>query len=156
MEHPIEGLMSTAMQQLKEMIDVDTIIGKPIETKEGTVIVPISKVAFGFAAGGSEFNTSPIEETKKKGLEEETKHSLPFGGGSAAGVDIVPIGFLVINDAGEKMLPVNHCNALDKLLDYLPDIVEKVSHMLCKEKTYTYEFYEDTGDAETGEEVEDE
>lgn len=83
-EHPIEGLMNTAMNNLKDMIDVDTIIGESIETANGTVIIPVSKVCFGFAAGGSEFNMSTLEETKRKGSEEETKHALPFGGGSGA------------------------------------------------------------------------
>ena len=151
--HPIEGLMNTAMNNLKEMIDVDTVIGKPIETKEGTVIVPVSKVCFGFAAGGSEFNTSTLEETKKKGLEEETRHSLPFGGGSAAGVNIVPVGFLVISESGTKMLPVNHCNAIDKLLDYVPDLIDKITEVVTGERTYTYEFYEEN-DEDEGKEME--
>ena len=109
-EHPIEGLMNTAMHNLKEMIDVNTVIGKPIETKNGMVIVPVSKVSFGFAAGGSEFNTSALEETKKKGLEEETKLSFPFGGGSAAGVNIVPVGFLVISE-GIQPMPTHFSDA---------------------------------------------
>ena len=97
-EHPIEGLMNTAMNNLRDMIDVNTIIGDSIETANGTVIIPISKVSFGFAAGGSEFNMSTLEETKRSGSEEETKHALPFGGGSGAGVHIEPIGFLVITE----------------------------------------------------------
>ena len=72
-EHPIEGLMNTAMNNLRDMIDVNTIIGEAIETSNGTVIIPVSKVCFGFAAGGSEFNSSTLEETKRKGTEEETK-----------------------------------------------------------------------------------
>lgn len=88
-EHPIEGLMNTTMNNLKEMIDVNTIIGDSIETANGTVIVPVSKLCFGFAAAGSEFNSSTLEETKRNGNEEETKHTLPFGGGSGAGVPII-------------------------------------------------------------------
>ncbi len=149
-EHPIEGLMNTAMKNLKEMIDVDTVIGKPIETKEGTVIVPISKVCFGFAAGGSEFNASALEQTKKKGLEEETRLSLPFGGGSVAGVNITPVGFLVISDTGTKIIPVSHSNALDKLLEYIPDLIEKVGEMVSHEKTYTYEFYQEDREQDKG------
>lgn len=142
-EHPIEGLMNTAMNNLKDMIDVNTIIGESIETVNGTVIIPISKVCFGFAAGGSEFNASTLEETKRKGGEEETKHALPFGGGSGAGVKIVPVGFLVITESGAKMLPVDHCSAIDKLLDYVPEVIEKIGEIFEKEKVYTYEFYED-------------
>ncbi len=142
-EHPIEGLMNTAMNNLKEMIDVNTIIGDSIETASGTVIIPISKVCFGFAAGGSEFNMSTIEETRRKGNDEETKHALPFGGGSGAGVHVEPVGFLVITENSTKMLPVDHCSAIDKLLDFVPDIIEKVTDLFDREKTYTYEFYED-------------
>ena len=142
-QHPIEGLMNTAMNNLRDMIDVNTIIGDAIETTNGTVIIPVSKVSFGFAAGGSEFNSSALEETKRKGTEEETKSTLPFGGGSGAGVNIVPIGFLVVNESGTKMLPVDHCSAIDKLLDYVPEVIEKVAEIFNSEKTYTYEFYED-------------
>ena len=142
-EHPIEGLMNTAMNNLIDMIDVNTIIGDSIETANGTVIIPISKVSFGFAAGGSEFNMSTLEETKRSGSEEETKHALPFGGGSGAGVHIEPIGFLVITEGSTKMIPVDHCNAIDKLLDYVPDVIDKITQLFDRDRTYTYEFYED-------------
>ena len=142
-EHPIDGLMNTTMNNLKEMIDVNTIIGNSIETANGTVIVPISKLCFGFAAGGSEFNMSTLEETKRNGGNEETKHCLPFGGGSGAGAKIEPVGFLVITESSTKMIPVDHCNAIDKLLDYVPDIIEKITDFFDRDKVYTYEFYED-------------
>ena len=79
-EHPIQGLMNTAMENLKDMIDVNTVIGETIELENGTAIIPVSKVVFGFAAGGSEFNMGTLEQTKKQGVDEETKYSLPFGG----------------------------------------------------------------------------
>ena len=142
-EHPIEGLMLTTMNSIQDMVDVNTIIGDSIETANGTVIIPISKVSFGFAAGGSEFNMSTLEETKRSGSEEETKHALPFGGGSGAGVHIEPIGFLVITEGSTKMIPVDHCNAIDKLLDYVPDVIDKITQLFDRDRTYTYEFYED-------------
>ena len=80
---------------------------------------------------------------QRQGSEEETKHALPFGGGSGAGVHIVPVGFLVITENSTKMLPVNHCSAIDKLLDYVPDLIEKIGDIFGGEKVYTYEFYED-------------
>ena len=64
--------------------------------------------------------------------------------GSGAGVNIQPVGFLVITENSAKMLPVNHCNAIDKLLDYVPDIMDKIADICSRNKTYTYEFYEDT------------
>ena len=81
-EHPIEGLMTTAMNSIQDMIDVNTIIGEPIETSNNIVIIPISKVSFGFAAGGSEFKGETIDEYKKADKEEAIQYRLPFGGGS--------------------------------------------------------------------------
>ena len=141
-EHPIQGLMNTVMSNLREMIDVNTVVGETIELENGTVIVPILKVCFGFAAGGSEFNMGTLEQTKKQGLDEENKYSLPFGGGSGAGVNIQPVGFIVITENSAKMLPVNHCSAIDKLLDYVPELIDKISDMCCGDRTYTYEFYD--------------
>lgn len=131
-EHPIEGLMTTAMSSIQDMIDVNTIIGEPIETSNNIVIIPISKVSFGFAAGGSEFKGETIDEYSKKDKEEEIQYRLPFGGGSGAGVTINPIAFLVIQPNNVKLIPVNHSSSLDKLLDYIPDLIEKTNNMLNK------------------------
>lgn len=124
-EHPIEGLMRTAMNSIQDMVDVNTIIGEPIETSENVMIIPISKVCFGFAAGGSEFNTETLNEYKKKDKEEEMQYKLPFGGGSGAAVSINPVAFLVINGENIKLMPINHASAVDKLIDYIPDVVDK-------------------------------
>lgn len=124
-EHPIEGLMKTAMNSIQDMVDVNTIIGEPIETAADIMIIPISKVCFGFAAGGSEFNTETLDEYKKKEKEEEMQYRLPFGGGSGAGVTINPVAFLVINKENIKLMPINHTSTVDKLLDYIPDILDK-------------------------------
>ena len=126
-EHPIEGLMTTAMNSIQDMIDVNTIIGEPIETSNNIVIIPISKVSFGFAAGGSEFKGETVDEYKKADKEEEIQYRLPFGGGSGAGVSINPIAFLVITKDNVKLIPVNHSSSIDKLLDYIPDLIEKVN-----------------------------
>lgn len=129
-EHPIEGLMTTAMNSIQDMIDVNTIIGEPIETSNNIVIIPISKVAFGFAAGGSEFKGETVDEYTRKEKEEEIQYRLPFGGGSGAGVTINPIAFLVIQPSGVKLMPVNHSSSIDKLLDYMPDLMEKTNSMM--------------------------
>jgi len=131
-EHPIEGLMNTAMNSIKDMVDVNTIIGEPIETSNNIIIIPISKVGFGFAAGGSEFKGETVNEYTKKEKEEEIQYRLPFGGGSGAGVSITPIAFLVVQSGTVKLLPVSHSSAIDKLLDYVPDLVEKANTMLNK------------------------
>ena len=126
-EHPIEGLMTTAMNSIQDMIDVNTIIGEPIETSNNIIIIPISKVGFGFAAGGSEFKGETIDEYTKKEKEEAIQYRLPFGGGSGAGVSITPIAFLVVQSNNVKLLPVSHSSAIDKLLDYVPDLVDKMN-----------------------------
>lgn len=131
-EHPIEGLMTTAMNSIQDMIDVNTIIGEPIEASNNIVIIPISKVSFGFAAGGSEFKGETIDEYKKVEKEEQIQYRLPFGGGSGAGVTINPVAFLVIQSNNVKLMPVNHSSSVDKLLDYVPDLIEKTNCMMNK------------------------
>lgn len=131
-EHPIEGLMSAAMTSIQDMVDVNTIIGDPIETSNNIVIIPISKVCFGFAAGGSEFNEETIDEYNRKEKEEMIQYKLPFGGGSGAGVSINPVAFLVVQEENVKLLPVNHSSAIDRLLDYVPDLFEKVNSIINK------------------------
>ena len=135
-EHPIEGLMTTAMNSIQDMIDVNTIIGEPIETSNNIVIIPISKVSFGFAAGGSEFKGETVDEYRKREKEEEVQYRLPFGGGSGAGVTINPIAFLVIQGENVKLMPVNYSSSIDKLLDYIPDLLDKTNNMInkCKQK----------------------
>lgn len=131
-EHPIEGLMETAMNSIKDMIDVNTIIGDPIETTNGMVIIPISKVCFGFAAGGSEFKGETIDEYKKKDKEEEVQYRLPFGGGSGAGISINPVAFVIVLKDAIKVLPIEHSSAIDKLMDYVPDLMEKANMIVDK------------------------
>ena len=132
-EHPIEGLMLTAMNSIRDMVDVNTIIGEPIETSNNIIIIPISKVGFGFASGGSEFSTETINEYNKKEKDEQISYKLPFGGGSGAGVNIAPVAFLVIQGNNVKLLPINHSSAIDRLLDYVPDLIEKTNNILNKQ-----------------------
>ena len=130
--HPIEGLMLTAMSSIENMIDVNTIIGEPIETSNNIVIIPISKVCFGFAAGGSEFKGETINEYSKKDKDEKVQYRLPFGGGSGATVSINPIGFIIVENDKVRLLPVTHTSCLDKILDYIPDLFEKINKSACK------------------------
>lgn len=131
-EHPIEGLMETAMNSIQDMVDVNTIIGEPIETTNNMMIIPISKVCFGFAAGGSEFSGETIDEYKKKDKEEQVQYRLPFGGGSGAGVSINPVAFLVVCKDSIKLMPISHTSTIDKLMDYVPDVIEKAHKILDK------------------------
>jgi sporulation protein YtfJ len=126
-DHPIQGLMKEAMENLKEMVDVNTIIGDPVETPDGSVILTVSKVGFGFAAGGSEF----VIDGNHEGQHGETKQ--PFGGGSGGGVSITPIAFLIVGSKGVKMIHLDEgTHLLEKMLDLAPQVVDKIQSMLSK------------------------
>ena len=125
-DHPIQGLMTTAMENLKEMIDVNTIIGDPVETPDGSVILTVSKVGFGFAAGGSEFG---VEGQSSSGQGSDQKMG-PFGGGSGGGVSITPVAFLIVSSNGVKMVHLDESTHLyEKILDLAPQAVDKIQQM---------------------------
>lgn len=109
--------MKTAMESIKGMVDVNTVIGDAVEAPDGSVIIPVSKVGLGFAAGGSEF-----------GVPKETE--LPFGGGSGAGVSVQPVGFLVVGQGAVRLLPINHGAIFDRIVDLIPQLVDKVQAVL--------------------------
>lgn len=125
-EHPIQGIMSTALSNIKEMVDVNTIVGNPVTTPDGTVIIPVSKVAFGFCAGGTEFGNPVVKE---EGLKSN------FGGGSGAGVSITPVAFLVVNGTNVRMLSMSSAStAADKIVDMIPEILTKFKEIVGKDK----------------------
>lgn len=131
-EHPIEGLMLAAMDSIRDMIEVDTIIGDTIQVQENVNIIPISKVSFGFAAGGSEFKGESIEDYKRREDEENISYRNPFGGGSGAGVSIKPVVFLVVQGENVKLLPVEHNCTIDRIIDYMPELCEKAEKLMDK------------------------
>lgn len=137
-QHPIEALMTTAMQSIKEMVDVNTIVGDAVQSPDGTVIIPISKVTFGFAAGGGEYNytSESTQENGRNGTDEdETQESeglYPFAGGSGAGVSINPVAFMVVGNGQIKLLPVNINTTVDKLLDLVPEFLCKLENVMKK------------------------
>ncbi|CAJ1001778.1 MULTISPECIES: GerW family sporulation protein [Bacillales] len=125
-DHPIQGLMRTAMENIKQMVDVNTIIGDPVETPDGSVILPISKVGFGFAAGGSEFQY----EKDHAGVLGH-----PFGGGSGGGVSITPVAFLVVGKQGIRSIPLENTTHLyDRILDSIPQVVDKLQSLMGKKE----------------------
>lgn len=129
-DHPIQGLMKTTMEQLSKMVDVSTIVGEPIETPDGSIILPISKVGFGFAAGGSEF------EYSRQASGDHQHHgeaSHPFGGGSGGGVSITPVAFLVVGKQGVRSIPLESSSHLyDRILDSVPQFVDRIQGMFSK------------------------
>jgi len=123
--HPIESLMKTAMENLKEMVDVNKIVGDAVETPDGSVIIPISRVSFGFAAGGTEFE----HQAEGNGRNSPAPTGLPFGGGSGGGVMVQPVAFLVAGQGQVRLLPVDHHAMLDRLIDLAPQLVEKIQEL---------------------------
>jgi sporulation protein YtfJ len=126
-DHPIEALMKTAMESIKEMVDVNTVVGDPVETPDGTVIIPVSRVSCGFAAGGGEYDTSSKEEKTQA-------NNLPFGGGSGAGVSVQPMGFLVVGQNQVRMLPVDGNMVVDRIIDVAPQVLNQIQSMFNKGK----------------------
>ena len=123
MEHPIGSLMDTTMEKIKEMIDVNTNIGEPITSPDGTLIIPVSKVSYGFAAGGSDLPT-----------KKENKDC--FGGGSGAGVTIQPVAFLTVYQGDVRLVSVDREEGTaDKLVNMIPDVLKKVKGVFKKDKS---------------------
>lgn len=115
MNNNVEGVLGTTMDKIKQMVDVDTIVGNPINAKNGSMILPISKVSYGFGAGGSDYDS-------KKGDKNL------FGGGSGAGINITPIAFLVITENDVKLLQIeSFTGALDRVISMAPDLITKIS-----------------------------
>ncbi len=123
-QHPIENLMKTTLENIKDMVDVNTIIGDAVHTQDGSTIIPISKVGFAFAAGGSdmEFSNKNYEVNKLN----------PFGGGAGAGVTIKPVGFLVVREDAIRLLPIDHNNTYEKIIDSIPQLIETFKGVLGK------------------------
>ena len=122
-EHPIQGLMNVTMDKIRQMADSNTIIGKPIKTDDGTTILPVSKVSFGFASAGTDFDG---KNAANKDL---------FGGGSGAGVNIQPVAFLVVKDGCVRTIQLaDGSNTIDRALTMLPELVDKVSALLKKDE----------------------
>lgn len=124
-KHPVNDLMAATIEKIKEAVDANTIVGEPILAGE-ILLIPVSKISFGFGTGGSEFT----------GKGAQTPAVNPFGGGGGAGVKITPVCFLSVHGSSVRVLPVDATaeTSLDRLVDLIPDIVNKISEMLEKKK----------------------
>lgn len=124
-EGNLNQLFAACLQGLRDMVDVNTIVGDPIETPEGTTIIPISKVSFGFGVGGGEVDGA-----------DAAKKDSGFGGGSGGGVSISPVGFLVVSNGDVKMLSIDASSPLDQLVTSIPTIVDTVKSFFAKRNDY--------------------
>ena len=116
-KHPIEEIMGVSMDKIREMVDINTIIGEPISSPDGTIIIPVSKVSFGFVSGGSDLPSAAADK---------------FARGAGAGVTVKPQSFIVIKRDGDvKLLEMGEkASPIESVVDALPDIVEKIKSML--------------------------
>lgn len=125
-EQQVENLIKSTMENLKNMVDVNTVIGTAVETKDGSYIIPVSRLSFGFASGGSEYSCQ----------DHHTSSTVfPFGGGSGAGVSVKPVAFLVVKEDGVRMLPVEQDTTYDRIVDTVPqilDIIKSLIKDICK------------------------
>lgn len=120
--HPIEGMMDNTLEKIKQMADSNAVVGEPITSPDGTVIIPISKVSYGFASGGSDLPT----KQPQKDL---------FGGGAGAGVTITPIAFLTVSNGNTKLLQVDPFHSsLDRVIGMVPDLMDRLKDFLDKKK----------------------
>ena len=126
MNHSISEMMTSSMEKLQQLVDVNTIVGKPITTPEGVTIIPVSKVKIGMGGGGSDFTTKTMKADREN----------PFGGGMGCGVNIDPVAFLVVRGESVRMLPVAEpaSTTLDRLVEQAPDLLDKLADFLDSRK----------------------
>ena len=117
-QHPIDTMMQTTMEQIRSMVDVNTVIGSPVTGTQGATIIPISKVSFGFIAGGGEY----MADDHRRAVPAE---HYPFAGGTGAGVSVQPVGFLVVNEDCVKVLPAQANSAMERVVELLPQLMEE-------------------------------
>ena len=116
----VEQIMTEAISKLKSVIDVNTVVGNPITTFDGTTIIPISKVSAGFIAGGGEFN-------QNKDMKKNKDLDFPFAGGSGTGFSINPIGFLVETKNGIKLINIDNKSSYENILEIIKNVTDKIN-----------------------------
>ena len=126
MNHPLSEMLGDIMSKIREMIDVNTVVGAPITTPDGVTIIPVTKVSIGYGGGGSDFATKNYPAGRDNA----------FGGGAGAGVTITPVAFLVIRGENVRMLPIAEpaSTSVDRLIELLPDILDKADDFLASRK----------------------
>ena len=118
MSQNLPNMLENTIAKIREMVDVNSVIGTPITTPDGVTIIPVSKVSVGFGGGGSDFVS-----------RNANKHENPFGGGVGAGVKVTPVAFLIVKEGNVRMLPVaTPANTTaDRLVEMVPDTLDKIS-----------------------------
>ncbi len=125
-EHPIQSLFTTTLESINSMIDVNTVIGDPLETPDGMLIIPISRVTFGFAVAGGNMDIGGGGQNQQGQQKQNKQGEADFGGGSGAAVSLQPVAFLIVDDESVHLLPVNEDNPYLKLLQIVPEVAEEI------------------------------
>ena len=121
MENKVQGLLGVSIDKIREMVDVSTVIGDAMTLEDGTTLIPVSRVTYGFASGGSDLPTKGNQEL--------------FGGGGGAGINIIPIAFLVVSDGNVRVLPlVASPDTFNQMVSMVPDVVNKIGDFFSKRK----------------------
>ena len=133
MAHPISDLMATTMEKIRDMMDANTVVGKPIEAG-GVTVIPVSKISIGYGSGGSDFAQK----------NQKPDHSNAFGGGAGMGVSITPVSFLIIKDGNVRVVSVEQPapTAVERVIEMVPDVVDKVGTVVNKKISGTEETQE--------------
>lgn len=142
MAHPIENIMKTTMEEIKQMVDVNTVVGTPILTGAETMILPVSKVSVGFFSGGGEYGAGKPEKgmcpIAKSGAElsaDQAENGYPFAGASIGGMTLTPLAFLSVTNGNVKVLPAQSNTTLDRAIELMPEAIttlEQAITGLCK------------------------
>ncbi len=128
MSRPIQATMETTLQKIRDMVDVDTVIGKPIVVDEARTVIPFSKVSFGFLSGGGELTNDVLKSSPSSDENEE----LNFIGGGASGVSIKPLGFIVSDENGIKLMSTDYDSPIDRAIDSIPRLIEEIKRIVSK------------------------
>ena len=126
MDHPIGELMQTAMASIRDMVDVNTVIGEPVQAGDQTTVIPISRVSFGYVTAGGDL------ACLEKAAQNSKAEDFPFAGGSGAGVSVQPVGFLVVNGDSVRMLPATCHSVADRMVELIPTMVEDVKQLISR------------------------
>lgn len=121
MSEKLPGMLEGTIQKIKEMVDVNSVVGQPITTPDGVTLIPVSKVSVGFSGAGSDF-------TKGRTAGGDN----PFGGGVGAGIKVIPVCFLVVKDGNVRMIPVAQAanTTADRLVEMIPDTLDRITSFM--------------------------
>lgn len=128
--HPIENIMQTSMEQIKRMVDVNTVIGDPVDTGAGTVLLPVSKVSLGFIVGGGEYGSLAGTDSKRSCRDpENASKNFPFAGESTVGMSLKPLAFVTVEQGNVRVLPAAPSCAADRLADLIPQMLKSLDRI---------------------------